>query len=522
MVRLTGKDLSIGQVAAVAAGERVALDPAALARAKRSHRLLQQAAKQRIIYGVNTGFGPMADRLVGAGELAELQQNLVRSHACGAGPLVSDEYVFAAMVVRLNTLLRGDSGVSTSLLRLLAACINARLAPAIPERGGVGASGDLIQLSHIALALIGEGSVSLRGRPMSAAAAFKRLKLRPHVLGPKEGLALINGTSFMTGVAALALCEAEAVVGAALRASALALEAAGAFSDALAPALHAARPHLGQQQVAKELRRLTAGSKLLTTRAVFERRRAPGARTEGLERVAQDVYSLRCVPQLLGPVLETLQEARRMLAIELNSATDNPLVGPKGEMLHGGNFHGEYVAGAMDTLKRAMVKVSMLCERRLNYFLHEKLNGQYPPFLNLGTPGLTLGLQGLQFVATSTAALNQTLGYPASLHSVPSNADNQDLVSMGADAALLCAKVVRNAALVAAIELAALSQALAISARESAASKQGRALLRQIRGVVKPVRVDRPLSGDIQKLAAALSRGEFSLSLERARQSLIT
>ncbi len=507
---LTGKDLTIGQIAAIARGARVQLSSGALARAKRSKTFLDAEAGKRIIYGVNTGFGPMASVLIGKDDLAALQHNLVRSHACGAGKPVPEEYVLAAMAVRLNTLLRGDSGVSPALLKLLAQLINARFAPVVPEHGGVGASGDLIQLAHIALGIIGEGEVYLRGVRMPASAAFKKLHLKPHVLEQKEGLALINGTSFMTGVGALVAHEASHILGTVVRSSALALEAAGAFDDALSPYLHAARPHQGQGEVAKLLRSLTAQTKLLRSRRTFERSRALETQTVALGHAAQDVYSLRCSPQILGPILETLRNTERVLTVEMNAATDNPLIDVAGKnILHGGNFHGEYVAAAMDMLKLSLAKLSVLCERRLNYFLHDNINGMYPPFLNLGTPGLTLGLQGLQFVATSTTALNQTLAYPHSLHSIPSNADNQDVVSMGADAALLCGKVAANTAIVAAIELAALSQTFAITGAERSASGQGRVLLRAVRGTVRPVREDRPLYADIQKLAEAVRLGEL-------------
>jgi len=518
MVRtLTGKDLTIETLRDIVDGVRVALSSAALRRVRRSKNFLDAEAQKRIIYGVNTGFGPMASVLVGKDDLEALQYNLVRSHACGAGAPVAAQYVRAAMVVRLNTLLRGDSGVSVQLLQLLAKLINADFLPIVPEHGGVGASGDLIQLSHIAFGLIGEGEVLLRGRRMSAGEALKSLKLAPHTLQQKEGLALINGTSFMTGVAALTVAEASAIAGVAVRGSALALEAAGAFDDCLAPYLHAARPHVGQGTVAAQMRTLTQGSKLLRSRSAFEHSQALQSDTVVLKRSAQDVYSLRCAPQILGPIVETLRDTRRIVEIEMNSATDNPLINAAGkEVLHGGNFHGEYVAAAMDRLKAAFVKLSMLSERRLNFFLHDKVNGLFSPFLNLSTPGLTLGLQGLQFVATSTVAQNQSLAYPHALHSIPSNADNQDVVSMGADAALFAAKVVANTALVVAIELAALSQVFALTKQERKASLQGRALLAAVRRMVKPVKEDRSLTRDIQNLAGALGRGEISENLFNA------
>jgi len=510
MVRLTGKTLGIDDVVAVARhGAKVALAQAALRRVGRSHAFIVRVASTQVIYGVNTGFGPMADRAVEPEQLEALQRNLVRSHACGAGAEMPREVVRAAMLARLNTLLRGDSGVSVELVRRLARLLNEDCLPVLYERGGVGASGDLIQLAHMALGLIGEGYVYLRGRRMSARAAHKALRLSPLVLGPKEGLALINGTSCMTGVAALAVFDASNVIGATVRASAVALEAAEAFADSLAPALHAARPHRGQGEVAVLLRSLVRGSKKIRTRGEFQRLKPSGAR---LSRLAQDVYSLRCAPQIVGPALETLREVRRVVEIELNSATDNPLIDTAhGEVMHGGNFHGEYVAAGMDKLKAAVTKLALMSERRLNFFLHEKLNGLYPPFLNVSRPGLTLGLQGVQFVATSTTALCQTLSYPHALHSISTNADNQDVVSMGADAAVIARTVVAHTALVCAIELVALSQAAAL--RPAGLSAQGKSLVRRVRAIVAPVNTDRPLFEDIQKLAEAVRLGEFSLTL---------
>lgn len=512
MVRtLTGKSLTVQDVVAIGQGGNIALSSAALSRAKRSKRFLDSVVGSRVMYGVTTGFGPMASRLVGQGDVATLQRNLIVSHACGAGEPLPDEYVLGSMAVRLNTLLRGDSGVSIELLERIARLINARFAPIVPEHGGVGASGDLTQLAHIALGIIGEGDVRLKGERMSAKDALAKLKLGPHVLQAKEGLALINGTSCMAAIGAYTLIKAQYLFSAEVKASTLALEASKAFSDSLSPFLHVTRPHPGQGAVAAAMRALLRGSKLLSSRKEFEHSKAPGKHTVLMRRSAQDVYSIRCSPQILGPILETLRHVEKTLTIELNSATDNPIIDARNkEALHGGNFHGEYVAAAMDTLKRSIIKLSMLSERRLNYFLHDTLSG-YAPFLNMGTPGLTLGLQGLQFTATSTVAHNQSLGYPHSLHSIPSNADNQDIVSMGADAALIAKRVIDNSSIVVAIELAALSQAMALQKGEQRASAQAKKLLKRIRSNFPLVLRDRSLEQDIRTLASAVSRGEFGI-----------
>lgn len=498
---LTGKTLTPRDVVAASRGLKVTLAPGALARARRSKAALERMANKEAIYGVNTGFGPMASHIIPARDLQALQANLVRSHAAGAGAPVPAEWVRAAMVVRLNTLLKGYSGVSEKLLLRLRDCINADIAPIVPERGGVGASGDLVQLAHIALGLMGEGEVFYKGRRMNADKALRAARIASHTLEVKEGLALINGTSYMTAVACFVATDARRTIGAALRAGALALEAAHAFSDALAPALHAARPHDGQRRVAAVLRSLTAGSKLFRSRAAFMRSHRLSAQIQALDHAAQDVYSLRCIPQIMGPLLETLQETERVLEIELNAATDNPLISAEGAFLHGGNFHGEYVAAAMDKLKAGLIKLSILSERRLNFFLNESVNKRFAPFLNLGTPGLTLGLQGLQFTATSTVARNQSLAYPHSLHSIPSNADNQDVVSMGADAAHAAAAAGENTRLVLAIECIALGQALECSGEKRLLSPAAKTFLGGIQKACPPVRADRPLSAAITKTA---------------------
>ena len=499
---LTGRSLTHEGVVAIARGRRVAIAPRALRRAQRSKASLERLQERQAIYGVNTGFGPMASHIIPVQDLQALQLNLVRSHAAGAGEAVPKEWVRAAMVVRLNTLLLGYSGVSSALLMRLRDLLNKDVVPVVPEHGGVGASGDLIQLAHIALGLIGEGEVFYKGRRMSAQRALRAARIAPYVLEAKEGLALINGTSYMTGVACLVLSDARATLSTALRAGALALEAVHGFSDALSPALHAARPHEGQVRVAALLRALTKGSKLMRSRAAFMRAHGPKSAVQALDHAAQDVYSLRCLPQIAGPVLESLWAAERTVGVELNAATDNPLVTARGEFLHGGNFHGDAIAVAMDTLKIGLIKLSLLSERRLNFLLNSAVNRRFLPFLNLGVPGLTLGLQGLQFTATSTAARNQSLGYQHSLHTIPSNADNQDVVSMGADAAHTALAVAQNSRIIVAIECIALGQALAQSKEAKLLGAESRRFLRDIQKICPPVRADRPLWNAISKTAA--------------------
>jgi len=509
---LTGSKLKPADVVMLAQNpaRSVALAPAALARVRTARSFVEREARRRIAYGINTGFGPMATKIIDTGHLLALQENLVRSHACGAGEPVPERVALGAMIARLNALLRGESGVSVELVKRIAFYINHRIVPVIPEHGGVGASGDLIQLAHVALALMGEGDVLWRGERRSAAAVLKRLRMAPYRLKEKEGLALINGTSYMTAAACFLVEDARRTLALSVRSAALALETAHAFSDALSPALSRARPHVGQERIARALRALTDGSRLLRSRRTFERSREVSAGE--LAYAAQDVYSLRAVPQILGPALETLHETERVVSTELNATTDNPIVDVAGRaFVHGGNFHGEYVAAAADNLKRALIKLAMLSERRLNYMLNAPLNGHFPPFLNLGTPGLTLALQGLQFTATSTTARAQTLGYPHSLHSISSNGDNQDVVSMGADAVYFAQEAERHARLVVALELTVLSQALACGNDGRALSPAGKRLLALVRGAVPPVIKDRPLANELSRLMARLDESDLDI-----------
>lgn len=440
---------------------RVAIAPNALARVDKGKSFLDEEAGKKIIYGINTGFGPMASHVISIDALASLQRNLVISHAVGMGEPIPSAYVLAAMCARLNTLAKGYSGVSRKLLQHLADLINRRIIPIVPEHGAVGTSGDLVQLAHIALAIIGEGDVWYQGKRRKTAEVFAETGIEPYSLQAKEGLALINGTAMMTAITALLCDEATRVLDIAVSNGALALELVGAFRDGIGEKLHALRPHPGQVAVARKLCDILASSRLLQERKTFQHHVKPSQTNHEIPEDVQEVYSLRCIPQILGPVHDTLAHTIRTVEIELNAAGDNPLIDwEERTFLHGGNFHGDYVATAVDQLKMTLVKLTMLTERRTNYFLSHHINKRFPPFVNLHTPGLTLALQGLQFVATSTTAQSQTFAFPHSIHSIPTNADNQDVVSMGTDAALFAAKVIDNAFIVLAIELITLTQVI--------------------------------------------------------------
>lgn len=458
------------------------LDEKTLHKVSENHAFLKKFSINKVIYGVNTGFGPMAQFIIGAKDIRQLQYNLIRSHSSGMGQVLPPLYAKAIAIARLNTLMLARSGVHESTVTLLREMINREIFPCIYEHGSVGASGDLVQLAHLALSLIGEGKVFYKGLPCTTAEAFAQEGLQPIEMHLREGLALINGTSAMTGIGVINLLYANRLVNWAVLIAAMVNEIVEAYDDHISASLNAAKLHWGQQWVAQQMRTLLHDSQLVRNRSAHLYQ---GQVQEGRsEDKIQEYYSIRCVPQVLGPVVDTLKFAEKIVIDELNSANDNPLAfDEEDNVYHGGNFHGDYVALEMDKVKIAVTKLSMLCERQLNYLLNNKLNGKLPPFVNLGRLGLNFGMQGAQFTATSTVAENQTLSYPMYLHSIPNNNDNQDIVSMGANAALLTRKVIDNTFEVLAVELLAILQAidyLKISDKLSTATKAAYFELRAI------------------------------------------
>lgn len=442
---LDGESLTVEDVARVSEGEaeRVELDPAALARVARSADLVKQWGEQRHpIYGVNTGFGELIHVGIPPKFARILQENLIRSHAAGAGQLLSREAVRATMIARLNCLMKGRSGVRPAVVELLSDLINRHVCPAVPEQGSLGASGDLAPLSHIACVMIGEGEVLDRsGSRIPARNALKAAGLEPIELEFKEGLALVNGTSAMTGCAALALVRADRLLQWALAGSAAVVEVLRASTRAFDERGHAVKNHPGQIWVAAMMRRLLKGSALtrehrdIMNQVTTELDSSPDVASAGV--YLQNAYSLRCMPQVLGPVAETLCFVRRIVENELNSCNDNPLVFDDDpyETFHGANFHGQYVAMAADYLNIALTEIGVLAERQLNRLVDPHLNGSLPDFLASGEAGLFCGFEGAQYLATSIASENLNLAAPASVKSLPSNGSNQDIVSMGLIAA---------------------------------------------------------------------------------------
>lgn len=506
-IKFDGKSLRVEDVYSVATDKdaSVAISDKSLEDLRKGHEYLMGEVGKKVIYGVNTGFGPMASHLLAPHQLEQLQANLARSHAVGMGTALENEFVVASMAVRLNTLLKGYSGVSMELAKYLQIFINQRIVPVIPEHGGVGASGDLVQLAHIAIALMGEGEVFYRGERQTTRRVLRLLKLKPYRFRPKEALSIINGTSAMAGIGSILSMRAKRLVSIAIRNAAMALEVARAHEDAISAGLHILRPHAGQAFVAKKIRELLSDSKRLRNRDQFKDLLNKTNDIKEIPKTVQEIYSLRCVPQILGPVYEAWQKSVKDLETEINSVTDNPVVDwEKRLFYHGGNFHGDQIAVAIDYLKFNLVKLTMLSERRINFLLNHNVNHFFPPFLNLQKPGLTLALQGLQFVATSTTAQSQSLSIPHSIHSIPTNADNQDIVSMGTDACLMLDKVIDNAFIVLAIELISLCQAVDILKKIRLCSNSSQWLYRQLRNLLPKIENDRVLDKELAAVVKVL------------------
>lgn len=469
--------------------EKIEVSESLLNRVEESFNFLKDFSKDKVIYGVNTGFGPMAQYKIKDEDRIQLQYNLIRSHASGTGNPIPPMYVKAAMIARLNTLGLGNSGVHKSVIELMTELINRDITPLIYEHGGVGASGDLVQLAHLALILIGEGEVFYKGERLSTKEVFEKENLSPIAVEIREGLALMNGTSVMTGIGIVNTIYTRRLLNWLVKASAAINEVVQAYDDHLSEELNASKKHYGQQEVAKQMRTHLQDSNL--TRKREQHLYNPNSDVEVFKEKVQEYYSLRCVPQILGPVLDTLNSVEEILIEEVNSANDNPIINvEKKHVYHGGNFHGDYVSLEMDKLKTVVTKASMLAERQLNYLLNAKLNDMLPPFVNLGTLGLNFGMQGVQFTATSTTAENQTLSNPMYVHSIPNNNDNQDIVSMGTNAALITKKVIENAFEVVGIELITIVQAIEYLGCYDGLSSKSKELFSQIREIVPAFKED--------------------------------
>ena len=461
-----------------------------------SHKFLTEFAKDKVIYGINTGFGPMAQYRVKDEDIKALQYNIIRSHSCGAGEPFSEIYVRAAMMARYFTFASGKSGMDPYALDLLQEFINKGIYPVIPQHGSVGSSGDLVQLAHLALALIGEGEVFYKGQRRPCAEVMAELGLTPLKPTLREGLALNNGTAMMTGVGLVNLHYAKMLLQYAIIASVMMNEIAASYDDFMAPQLNDLKNHEGQSAVARMMLQIAHDSQCLRKRDIemFHHHEE-----KVFEHKVQPYYSLRCVPQVLGPVYDALAFTEKILIEEFNGVDDNPIVDMDTETVyHGGNFHGDYVSFEMDKMKIAITKLTMLMERQINYLCHDRINGILPPFLNLGTLGLTYGIQAMQFTACSTTAECQTLSNPMYVHSIPNNNDNQDIVSMGTNAAILAKRVIDNSFQVMAIHYISLAQAVDCLEIADQLSPFTKEIYKEVRAIVPKFIEDTPKDHDIQ------------------------
>ena len=495
MILLDGESLTIAQVCAIAWGrEQVAIADAARERMAASRAVIERlAAAGEPVYGVNTGVGQLADVRIERSDLSLLQRNVVRSHAAGAGEPLAREEVRAMMAIRANVLAKGLSGIRPLVADRLCDLLNKGVTPTVPSLGSVGASGDLAPLAHMALALIGEGEAEFQGERLSGAEALRRAGIEPLELAAKEGVSLVNGTQAMLGIGCLAAEAAEILAATADVVCAMTLDALRGTPRAFDPRIHGARPHPGQQRSALRLAALLEGSEIRQSHIACRR--------------VQDAYSLRCAPQVHGAARDAIAEARRVFSIELNAATDNPLVFGD-EVLSGGNFHGEPLALQLDFLAVALAALAGISERRIDRLVNPALNEGLPPFL-ASHAGLESGLMMAQVTAAALVSEIRVLATPASPGSITTSGNKEDFVSMGMTAALKLSRAVRNTRAVLAIEALASARALDLlrPLRTGPALEQVRA---RIQAVSPPFVSDRPLAPDIAAASDLILSGALA------------
>ena len=507
-IELTGHDLTIDAVERVArGGAAVALAGRAREQIAASRALIDRVvAEERPTYGVNTGFGRFVDVHIDADQVTDLQLNLLRSHACGVGEPFPDEVVRAATLLRANALAKGTSGVREDTVELLLGLLREDVVPVVPSRGSLGASGDLAPLAHLGLVLVGEGEARHGGETLPAADALDRAGLRPITLGAKEGLALINGTQFMAAIGALAVARARRLAQVADLAAAQSIEAVRGSRTPFSPELQALRPHPGQTASAANLFRLLDDSEIVASHRWCGR--------------VQDAYSLRCSPQVHGAARDAIEYAAGAVAVELNAATDNPLVlADRDEVLSNGNFHGEPVAIPLDTLKIGLAELAGISERRVERMLNPTMSNGLPAFLT-ADGGLNSGFMIAQYVAASLVAENKVLSHPASVDSIPTSAGQEDHVSMGATAAVHLWQVCANAERVLAVELLCGAQGLDFLAPHRPGPGVAH-LHAAVRRRSAHLDRDRSLAADIEAVAAAIRDGSLLAEVESAYGSIL-
>src|SRR5690349_17609484 len=497
MLQLQGQQLTLQQIVDIAEGrEQVVLADDARVRVEQARHVVQNIVNEgRTVYGVNTGFGKLSDVSIERADLIQLQLNLVRSHSCGLGQPLSEPEARAMLLLRANVLAAGFSGARPLVIETLIAMLEKGVTPVIPEKGSVGASGDLAPIAHLALAAIGEGEVFYKGERLAAADALERAQIAPLELEVKEGLALLNGTQAMGAVGGLAMYRAERLIRLADVAGAMTLEALRGTPVAFDERIHAARPHAGQVAVAAHLRELLQDSEIRESHLVNDPR-------------VQDAYCLRCMPQVHGAIRTALDHAKQVVEIESGSATDNPLVfSQTGEVLSGGNFHGAPLALVFDYAAIALTDLMSITERRIDRLVNPDSNEGLPPFLT-AHPGISSGFMMLQVTAVALLNEAKVLAHPASIDNVPTDGGKEDHVSMGMTAANKLRAIVKLAELATSIELMAGAQAL----EYHAPLVPGRGVKHAyeiVRGHVAPLTQDRAMASDIEKLTSAIIRGDF-------------
>ena len=451
-----------------------------------------------VVYGVTTGFGKFCNVNISSQDTRDLQVNLIRSHSAGVGEYLSEDAVRAMMLLRANALAKGYSGIRYSTLQTLIDMLNKGVIPRVPSQGSLGASGDLVPLAHMVLVMIGEGEAVYKGKVMSGKEAMQLARIMPVTLEAKEGLALINGTQAMTAIGSLALAEAINLSRIADISAALTFEALNGVIDAFDENVNLVRPHKGQIECARNMRKLLEGSQFVTH--------------QGNPKV-QDAYTLRCIPQVHGAVRDALEHIKEIVEIEMNSATDNPLIFPESDVvISGGNFHGEPIAINMDYMGIAVSELASIAERRIERLVNPSLNEGLPAFL-VDNGGLNSGLMIAQYTAASLVSENKTLATPASVDSIPSSANQEDHVSMGMIAARKARKIVENTRNVLAIELLCAAQAIDLRLQESKGKELGKGTkvtYSAIREKIMPIDKDRVLSNDMKVIAESIQDNKLT------------
>ena len=501
-MELNGHALTLEQIAAVAIdGEHVAISPSAGPCVAASRKLIEQIVdRDEVVYGVNTGFGKLSEVRIAQDDLRQLQLNLVRSHACGIGEPLSEVEVRAMMLLRANVLALGFSGIRGEVIKLLCEMLNRRVHPVVPEKGSVGASGDLAPLAHLALSVIGEGEVFFEGERISSGEALTRAQLKPLQLEAKEGLALLNGTQGMHAVGGLALLFGQRLARVADVSGAMSLEALKGTPVAFDPRLQDARPHPGQKAAAEHLLWLVQGSEIRESHRTDDPR-------------VQDAYSLRCMPQVHGAVRGALAHCEEILLIESASATDNPLVfAETGDLISGGNFHGAPLAFAFDYAAIAMADLMSMSERRTDRLVNPDKSEGLPAFL-ARRPGLESGFMIAHVAAAALVNEARVLAHPASVDNITTSGGKEDHVSMGMTSALKLRSIVELAENLLAIELLAAAEGLEYRRPLKAGRGVERAFA-ALRKIAPPLTDDRALAGDIARVAEAIRRGDFDLRSE--------